>query len=369
MVQLNANLLPHKTNLNKNISTDHLSQEDIDLINYNKTHYVNNIQNPNLIKNDIPIVFFDENIHQKNNANYNYNNDIRKINTDQNNQYNYESVHKKHDIHNYNNDIRKINTDQNNQYNYESVHKKHDIHNYNNDMRKINTDQNNHYNYENVHKKHDIHNYNNDMRRINTDQGSYVDYKEDNMYKNNNLLYGQNVYVNSSFNLPECTQYNFYDLLPVKNNTIMTNNLPVFRDLHQNLSNETNNLKRHNGYQFSDTIGTNYSYTANDIVHSDIKDNETNLRSMNNYQQENKANNIKNDNVWNNAKENDNVNKSQKQVRTSGTDDASYIDGDIYNSMEENNPDFESFSGGSIIGKKSSRADRFGENYSENMNL
>jgi hypothetical protein len=107
-----------------------------------------------------------------------------------------------------------------------------------------------------------------------------------------------------------------------------------------------------NPYRFNDNILMMLHTTVTGITD---KTSENSLKSVGNPMQEHKIKNIRFDNSWNISNENVSS-KSQKQVRTSGTDDQS-----VYNIKNSN--DFESINGGNVLGNKCIRGD-----YMENDN-
>lgn len=108
---------------------------------------------------------------------------------------------------------------------------------------------------------------------------------------------------------------------------------------------QVDHTNKHNTYKFTDNIANNYNTSIEQL-------NEVTAESINkpsNLQRENKISNLEYDNEWSTSLAN-NVGKSQKVSRTSGTDDHVVIDMPVYNDFDTNN-------GGSVLGTKSLRGD------------
>jgi hypothetical protein len=205
---------------------------------------------------------------------------------------------------------------------------------------------------DNVNKQYNAKFNINDLTLIKQDHeyDTKFDIQNNTLYKNNNMANGHNVYINSSFILPACSQYNFLDMPQSKNNINMNNNMPVFRDIQQTLSQETDTIIKHHPYSFNDNISLVTNNTDSNIKLSEVHDIETDTKLNSKYQQEHKVVNTNTDNTWLNSSENNNSGKSQKQQRTSGTDDQY-----VYEIQKPH--DFESFSSGIGMGNKLLRGD------------
>lgn len=107
-----------------------------------------------------------------------------------------------------------------------------------------------------------------------------------------------------------------------------------------------------NNYRFNDNILINMLNTITNVMD---KTSETQLKPIGNPMQEHRVKNMQFDNSWKVSAENV-TSKSQKQVRTSGTNDPT-----LYHIKDSN--DFESINGGNVLGNKCIRGD-----YMENDN-
>ena len=163
--------------------------------------------------------------------------------------------------------------------------------------------------------------------------------------KNKYLMHDNNILLNSSFNVP---QYSFQDFDLGKHKFILNTpkNLGVkYMDFASNEEQHEKHIKN-NKYVFTDDIRNKLINTETNI--SDTT-HENDIRKNGKIAQEHKIKTVNDDTHWSVSDENI-LNKSNKQSRTSGTEDPIVLDLPNYN-------DFEIINGGAILGKKLVRGD------------
>lgn len=149
--------------------------------------------------------------------------------------------------------------------------------------------------------------------------------------------------TNSDYNIPE---YKFKHIdtgrhaVPADNQNLLAKYQEVLPNTYQIESNNTNK------YIFNDDIRLKMTNTYMNIYD---QTSESHMRHVGDLKQEHKFNNMNHDTTWATSDENE-ISKSQKQSRTSGTEDPYIIEVPDYN-------DFEISNGGAIIGKKLIRGD------------
>ncbi len=175
--------------------------------------------------------------------------------------------------------------------------------------------------------------------------------KHFNMYGNNNNI----TLVNSSYYIPE---FKFKHMEVGKHANFPDNQTIITKTKYDNpYGTQDISQSRSNAFKFSDDIGKVMAYSS--VIVPDTT-NESQLRHNPMLSQENKLNAVNSEEVWFNSDENE-VGKTQKQSRTGGIEPTNM---DIKNSH-----DFDVSNGGSIIGKKAIRGDRYTQEVSETENI
>jgi hypothetical protein len=202
---------------------------------------------------------------------------------------------------------------------------------------------------ENVIFRNDNMSKTNNLTLMNVDHITATELQENYPVKNNNLNHGtQNIFINSSFNIPSCYSYEFKDLMPERS-IALKEKKPMFMDSQQDFNIETNTQTKARPFMFTDSIAHNKSINR-DIILPSIGDDETHIKLNGLYQQEHKVVNTNHDSTWNTSRENSITGKSQRQQHASATEDQSVV-------YIPETHDIEAEIGGKKLGKKLIRGD------------
>lgn len=171
------------------------------------------------------------------------------------------------------------------------------------------------------------------------------------LYGNNNNI----TLLNSSFYIPE---FKFKHTEIAKHASMPDNQTVITKtNYDSSYGNQEETQMRVNKYKFSDDVSKTMHYSSATVPDTT---NETQLRSIGVVSQEHKMKTTNPEDVWFTSDENTSG-KTQKQSRTGGIEP-------IVMEVPESH-DFTSGNGGSIIGKKSVRGDKYSQETSETENI